>query len=160
MLFRSTSCPVCVVPAGFYAEQFQVLAQKTVSGQRPDPAQWRLIDFTDQISQYFINGYVTQESLTATTFVVTAENYAAAPYYNLNDYIPLVPIGATGQQLNFGDEYYFYGSLETDIQATIYEMKYKINLSANEFLLSQNPTWTQGTQSYIDRKSTRLNSSH
>ena len=145
----TTSCPVCVVPAGFYAEQFQVLAQKTVSGQRPDPAQWRLIDFTDQISQYFINGYVTQESLTATTFVVTAENYAAAPYYNLNDYIPLVPIGATGQQLNFGDEYYFYGSLETDIQATIYEMKYKINLSANEFLLSQNPTWTQGTQSYI-----------
>jgi hypothetical protein len=145
----TTSCPVCVVPAGFYATQFQVLVQKTPSGQRPDPSSWRLIDFTDQISGQFINGYVTQESLTATTFVVTAENYSSAPFYNLNDYIELTPNGATGQQLNFGDEYYFYGNLETDIQATIYEMKYKINLSFNEFLVSQNPTWTPGTPSYV-----------
>jgi hypothetical protein len=28
-------------------------------------------------------------------------------------------------------------------------MKYKINLSSSEFLVSQNPTWTFGTQSYI-----------
>ena len=34
-------------------------------------------------------------------------------------------------------------------QATIYEMKYKINLSNAEFLNTSNPTWTQGTQSYI-----------
>ena len=145
----TTFCPTCVVPAGFYASQFQVLAQKVITGQRPSSDQWRVIDFTDQISNNFINGYVTQESLTATTFIVTAENYAAAPLYNLNDYVSLVPKGATGQQLNFGDEYYFYGNLETDIQATIYEMKYKINLSVNEFLVSQNPSWTRGTQSYI-----------
>ena len=145
----TTSCPVCTVPAGFYATQFQVLAQKTLAGERPNPTQWRLIDFTDQISDLFLNGYVTQQSLTATTFVVTAENYSSAPYYNLNNYIELVQNGATGQQLNFGDEYYFYGSLETDIQATIYEMKYKINLSFNEFLVSQNPTWTPGTPSYV-----------
>jgi len=145
----TTSCPTCTVPAGFYATQFQVLAQRTIAGQRPDPTQWRLIDFTDQISNMFINGYVTQESLTASTFTVTAENYNLAPFYNLNDYIELVQNGATGQQLNFGDEYYFYGSLETDIQATIYEMKYKINLSFNEFLVSQNPTWTPGTPSYV-----------
>jgi hypothetical protein len=145
----TTSCPVCTVPAGFYATQFQVLAQKTLAGQRPNPTEWRLIDFTDQISDLFLNGYVTQQSLTATTFVVTAENYSSASYYNLNNYIELVQNGATGQQLNFGDEYYFYGSLETDIQATIYEMKYKINLSFNEFLVSQNPTWTPGTPSYV-----------
>jgi hypothetical protein len=145
----TTNCVDCVVPAGYYASQFQVLAQKVVTGQRPSPEQWKMIDFTDQISSYFINGYVTQESLTATTFVVTAENYESAPFYDLNDYVSLVPNGATGQQLNFGDEYYFYGNLETDIQATIYEMKYKINLSVNEFLVSQNPSWTPGTQSYV-----------
>ena len=145
----TTSCPTCTVPAGFYATEFQVLAQKTELGQRPDPTQWRLIDFTSQISDLFLNGYVTQQSLTATTFIVTSENYSSAPYYNLNNYVELVQNGATGQQLNFGDEYYFYGSLETDIQATIYEMKYKINLSFNEFLVSQNPTWTPGTASYV-----------
>jgi hypothetical protein len=145
----SGSTTNCVVPVGYYASQFQVLAQKVATGQRPSPEQWRIIDFTNQISSYFVNGYVTQESLTATTFVVTAENYSAAPNYNLNDYVSLVPNGATGQQLNFGDEYYFYGNLETDIQATIYEMKYKVNLSVNEFLVSQNPSWTPGTQSYV-----------
>jgi hypothetical protein len=145
----TTLCPTCVVPAGFYANQFQVLAQKVPVGQRPVADNWKLIDFTEQASQFFVNGYVTQESLTATTFTITAENYSSAPYYNLNDYVSLVPKGDTGPNLNFGDEYYFYGNLETDIQATIYEMKYKINLSSNEFLVSQNPTWTFGTKSYV-----------
>jgi hypothetical protein len=67
----------------------------------------------------------------------------------LNNFISLVPLNTTQPNLNFGDEYYFYGNLETDIQATIYEMKYKINLSSNEFIVSQNPTWTKGTQSYV-----------
>ena len=55
----------------------------------------------------------------------------------------------TGLQLNFGDEYYFYGSLETDIQATIYEMIYKLNLSNSEFQTSSNPTWNTTTKTYI-----------
>jgi hypothetical protein len=145
----TTHCPTCIVPTGFYATQFEVLVQKTLNGVRPNPTQWKLIDFTDQISSMFVNGYVTQESLTATTFVITSENYSSAPYYNLNNYIDLVPLNTTTPKLNFGDEYYFYGSLETDIQATIYEMKYKINLSSTEFLVSQNPTWTFGTKSYV-----------
>lgn len=145
----TTHCPTCIVPTGFYATQFEVLVQKTLNGVRPNPTQWKLIDFTDQISGMFVNGYVTQESLTATTFVITSENYSSAPYYNLNNYIDLVPLNTTTPKLNFGDEYYFYGSLETDIQATIYEMKYKINLSSTEFLVSQNPTWTFGTKSYV-----------
>ena len=145
----TTHCPTCIVPTGFYATQFEVLVQKTLNGVRPNPTQWKLIDFTDQISGMFVNGYVTQESLTATTFVITSENYSSAPFYNLNNYIDLVPLNTTTPKLNFGDEYYFYGSLETDIQATIYEMKYKINLSSTEFLVSQNPTWTFGTKSYV-----------
>jgi hypothetical protein len=51
--------------------------------------------------------------------------------------------------LNFGDEYYFYGNLETDISATIYEMKYLINLGRNQFTDTSNPTWTKGTKSYV-----------
>jgi hypothetical protein len=145
----TTQCPTCVVPQGFYATQFQVLAQKTPVGQKPSPQSWRIIDFTSQISDQFINGYVTQNSLTGTTFVITDSNYNSAPLYNLNNFIDLVPLNTVGPKLNFGDEYYFYGNLETDIQATIYEMKYKINLSSTEFLVSQNPTWTFGTKSYV-----------
>jgi hypothetical protein len=39
--------------------------------------------------------------------------------------------------------------LETDIQATIYEMRYKINLGQSEFQSTSNPSWTQGTKSYV-----------
>jgi hypothetical protein len=145
----TTYCPSCDVFRGFVATKFQVLVQLVNTGERPDPAQWRIIDFTTQIEDQFINGYVTEESLTGSTFIVSPDNYNSAPYYNLNDYVPLTPISLTGSQLNFGDEYYFYGSLETDIQATIYEMKYKINLSVNEFKNTTNPSWSAGTKSYI-----------
>jgi hypothetical protein len=145
----TTYCPTCVVPQGFYAQKFQILAQKVPVGERPVAENWKLIDFTSEISSLFINGYVTEQSITSNTFVITNENYNSAPFYNLNNFIDLVPLNSTEPTLNFGDEYYFYGNLETDIQATIYEMKYKINLSSTEFLVSQNPTWTKGTSSYV-----------
>ena len=96
-----------------------------------------------------VNGYITQEGLTGNTFIITKELYEESPSYNLNDYIPLTPVNYTGTSLNFGDEYYFYGSLETDIQATIYEMNYKVNLGQAEFQATSNPTWTQGNPSYV-----------
>jgi hypothetical protein len=145
----SVYCPTCDLPFGYYGDTFQILAQKVTTGQRPDPTQWRLIDFTSQISNNFINGYVTQSSLTGTTFIISPDNYNSAPYYNLNSYIPLTPNNTTGQKLNFGDEYYFYGAFETDIQATIYEMRYKVNLSSSEFQVSTNPSWKPGTKSYV-----------
>ena len=145
----TTLCPSCDLITGFYADTFQVICQKVIGTGRPDPDEWKIIDFTPQISATTINGYLTVDSLTATTFTITEENYAAADDYNLNDFIPLVPNGTTTPSLNFGDEYYFYGSLETDIQATIYEMKYKVNLGQAEFQSTSNPTWTKGTNSYI-----------
>ena len=51
--------------------------------------------------------------------------------------------------LNFGDEYAFYGNFETDITATIYEMRYLVTLGRNEFTNTSNPTWTSGTTSYV-----------
>jgi hypothetical protein len=52
-------------------------------------------------------------------------------------------------KLNFGDEYYFYGNVETDIQGTIYEMKYAINLQEEQFTNSSNPTSIVNGNQYI-----------
>jgi hypothetical protein len=146
----TTICPsVCDVVSGFYADKFEIICQKVDGTGRPNSSEWKIIDFTDQISNMFVNGYITEESITGATFVITDEEYENAPSYNLDNYIPLTPVGYTGSSLNFGDEYYFYGSLETDIQATIYEMRYKINLSQAEFQSSSNPSWTSGTPSYV-----------
>jgi hypothetical protein len=146
----TTQCPTsCDVPKGYFGTKFEIICQKVTSGQRPDPTQWRIIDFTDQMSDYFIDGYITEESIIKNTFVITKELYDNASFYNLDEYIDLTPIGNIGEDLTFGDEYYFYGGIETDIQATIYEMNYKINLSNNEFKNTSNPTWVKGTNSYI-----------
>jgi hypothetical protein len=139
----------CDTVPGFYADKFEIIVQKVPTGERPSPSEWKIIDFTEQLLPTSLNGFITQEGLTGNTFVITNEAYEDAPYYNLNDYIPLSTVGDTNTQLNFGDEYYFYGNLETDIQATIYEMRYKINLGQAEFQSSSNPSWTQGTASYV-----------
>ena len=146
----TTHCPTtCDTPSGFFATNFQVIAQKVVTGQRPDPSKWKVIDYTSSLSTTTINGYITEEGLTGTTFVITPDLYNNAPYYNLNNFIPLTPLGTTTPNLNFGDEYFFYGSFESDIQATIYEMRYKVNLSFAEFQTTTNPTWKKGSNSYV-----------
>ena len=146
----TTLCPnVCPDNKGFFAEDFQIICQKVVGNGRPEPSEWKIIDFTQQLEPTKINGQITQDGLTGNTFVITQDLYDNAPIYDLNDYISLTPQGFSGSQLNFGDEYYFYGNLETDIQATIYEMRYKINLSDVEFLTSSNPTWTPNTKPFM-----------
>jgi hypothetical protein len=142
------SCP-CDSSQGFFANKFEILCQKVVGNARPNSSEWVAIDFTSQLTSTMIDGYITQEGLTGNTFVITQQDYDEAPTYNLNTYIPLTPVGYTGTSLNFGDEYYFYGSLETDIQATIYEMNYKINLGQAEFQTTSNPTWTSSKPSYV-----------
>ena len=136
---------------GFVANTFEIICQKVTGNVRPDPSLWRVIDFTSMVSATTINGNITVEGLTGTTFVITSDDYdnAENDIYNL-DYLSLPSkTGNTETSLNFGDEYYFYGALETDIEATIYEMKYKVNLSATEFQASSNPTWSSSVKPYI-----------
>ena len=94
------------------------------------------------------NGFITQVGLTGTTFQIGFDDYNNAAAYQLQNYLDIPENGQT-DILNFGDEYYFYGNFETDISATIYEMKYLINLNRNQFTNTSNPTWTSGTKSYI-----------
>jgi len=129
---------------GYVANTFQIICQVVKNGERPESDKWRIINYTSQLSASTINGYITQSGLTGNTFIISKTLYDAAPYYRLNDNIKLPTINQSGQTLNFGDEYYFYGSLETDIQATIYEMRYKMNLGQAEFQRSSNPTWSSG----------------
>ena len=121
-----------------------------VSGDtRPQPTQWRQIDFTSQLSTTLVGGgFIVTSGLTSQVFEISLNNYTGATTYNLANYISL-PTLAQPNVLNFGDEYYFYGNLETDIMATIYEMKYLVNLGNNQFTSTSNPTFVQGTQPFI-----------
>jgi phage-related tail fiber protein len=130
---------------GFSNTSMALICQFVSGDTRPNPSNWKLIDVTSQVSS---GGYLTVSGITGTTFQITENIYQNAPYYYLNDFIS-IPTNGEPNVLNFGDEYYFYGNFETDIAATIYEMRYLINLNQNQFTNTTNPTWISGTTSYI-----------
>jgi hypothetical protein len=134
--------------SGFSANRMKIICQKTSVGQRPDPTSWLEIDVTSQLTGSSVNGFITMSGITGTTFQITESNYNSATSYNLANYIDLTPNNST-DILNFGDEFYFYGNIETDIAATIYEMRYLVTLGRNQFTNTANPTWTSGTTSYV-----------
>jgi hypothetical protein len=138
------------LPSGFTANNIKILAQKVGSGTtRPSATLWKEIDIYSQISATTINNYLTQTGMTGTTIQITKNMYDTAPTYDLNNYIQLPQIGQTGLTLNFGGEYYFFGNIETDIQATIYVMNFLCNLGQTQFFDSSNPTWNNSTPPYI-----------
>ena len=134
--------------SGYSANSFKVLCQIVSGTTQPIPTAWKEIDFTSEISGSSVNGYLTVSGLTGTTFQITTDLYDNASTYNLANYID-IPQNGYPEILNFGDEYYFYGNLQTDITATIYEMRYLINLGRNQFTNTSNPTWVSGTTSYV-----------
>jgi hypothetical protein len=138
------------LPSGFTANNIKILAQKVGSGTtRPSATLWKEIDVYSQISATTVNNYLTQSGMTGTTIQITKNMYDTAPTYDLNNYIQLPQVGQTGLTLNFGGEYYFFGNIETDIQATIYVMNFLCNLGQTQFFDSSNPTWNNSTPPYV-----------
>jgi hypothetical protein len=139
-----------LIPSGFTANNIKILAQKVPSGTtRPSSTLWREIDVYDQISATTVNNYLNTSGLTGTTIQLTKNMYDTASFYNLNNYIQLPQVNATGLTLNFGGEYYFFGNIQTDIQATIYVMNFLCNLGQTQFFDSSNPTWDGVTTPYV-----------
>ena len=129
------------VCSGFTANEISILCQKTIgSDSLPAPQNWVEIDVTPDLSGTLVNGYLTASGLTGTTFTISLNDFSGGTIYDLNNYID-IPMNGETDKLNFGDEYYFFGEINTDIQATIYEMKYAVNLPEEQFTNTTNPTF-------------------
>lgn len=136
-------------PIGFIVNKIELIIQKTQTGEKPTPNNWKKIDVTDQINNYLEYNLLSEELLTQTTFQINKVMYENAQNYNLSNYIAIPGQGSGEEELNFGDEYYFYGVVKTDIQATIYVMNYACNLGTTQFTRSSNPTANTSTVPYI-----------
>ena len=138
---------------GWRAGEFWVLAQKTNTTDRPDPAKWRAIDFTQLLDDNgFIDGsdYINPAGMTSLNFTISQTNYDSGIQYNLSSQVTVkLPNDSNEYAMNFGDETFFHGYLQTDIQATIYEMRYLVNLPSTQFTYSSNPTWSEGITPYM-----------
>ena len=134
---------------GWQANKIHLLYQIVQPGGDISPNQWKQANVTEQIggstNDYAYNNQIPLSgcvlSSASTKFYLTAANQATATTYNLDNYITVPSASTTAgvtyltgpQLLQFGDEYFFNGGLQTDIMATIYNMKYYINLSSTQF---------------------------
>jgi hypothetical protein len=130
---------------GFSAREFKVLYQIVDNSlDRPLPNAWKVYDFTStnittvsgetidpkllERQNPDLNGFLidTNVSSSATTFsIINSLNMAT---------------NTSPNSLQFGDERFFYGNLETYIGATIFKTLFNINISADNFKSTSNIT--------------------
>jgi len=134
--------------SGIRADKLHILYQIVGSGDQVDPTAWLSKDVTSDIIGHS-SGQISALMLVNTIFYLSGIdappsggsglcNGYSSVAYAINNYVVQPTLTS---HLQFGDEYFFYGSLETDIMATIYEMRHVIQLGTNEFETSLNPTW-------------------
>lgn len=135
-------------PSGFTCTNVKLICQKVTDGSRPDPTEWKEIDVTATISANTGSINIGPAEISGTTFQITKDLYDNADFYRLEDIIDL-PLLNLSTGMTFGEEYFFYGTLKTDVEATIYEMRYLINLATSQYIRSSNPTWNLGKDMYF-----------
>jgi hypothetical protein len=130
---------------GFFATNFKLLYQivddETI---RPDSSAWKVYDFTSTAITSLINESIDPTLLenqnpTAIGFLLTSTIDTSSTLFNL---VPILNMAPNNQPtyLQFGDERFFYGNLETFIGATIYKTIFSIYVNSSEFNTTSNPT--------------------
>tara|TARA_R110000851_G_scaffold251971_1_gene404460 strand:+ start:26229 stop:28283 length:2055 start_codon:yes stop_codon:yes gene_type:complete len=121
---------------GFYADTFKVLFQIVPNGGTLEADSWSQVDFTSSVSGATFIDVATLEmqSPFAVTpnFNLSVDSTSGATAYSVIDTLTMPP-SASPELLQFGDERFFYGNVETFIGATIYKTIFKISINASDF---------------------------
>jgi hypothetical protein len=140
---------------GFYANDFVLLAQVVDESleSRPDPEEWREIDFTTTLitsgaSETIDPILLEDQAPNNTGFILEGPTYTGSSTFNLGVHLDM-PEGTYYNKMNFGDERLFYGNIDTFIGATIYKTLFSLNIDGAEFGSSSNVTWEDGNDRYV-----------
>lgn len=125
---------------GWYADILKVLVQRVPKGQLPNSDEWREIDLTSMINNHNVGDRIDPLNLQNTVFTVTNTLYNSANIFSLRDYIDIPQIGETNI-LQFGDEQFFYGNIESAGVITKYRTQFDFVIPPNQWNFSQNPTF-------------------
>lgn len=125
---------------GFYAEKLELLAQKVSDANcRPDPASWQKIIWSD-VSNETLNPLIIEDQNPATNdFLLTGARYSSGTIYD-NAVLGIADIN-TDFIMNFGDERFFYGNIDTYIGAKIFKTVFSLNVNSTQFTTTTNPTY-------------------
>ena len=130
---------------GFYGNNLKVLYQIVNSvSDRPNTANWKEVDFNDTTLTTVLGETIDPIALenqnpAVNGFRLSYGNTSGATTYSCINDLNMVP-NVTPEILQFGDEKFFYGNLETYIGATIYKTIFKINPNSSQFNTTSNPT--------------------
>jgi hypothetical protein len=132
---------------GFYAHRFKVLVQIVDNTEdRPDPTKWIAINYTTNAitsaNSYTIDPLLLEkQDSQAIGFVLTKEKLNTGSIYNLNG-LNIAELNCT-EDLQFGDERFFFGNLDTHIGACVKRPVFSLTIDTSEFKKTSNPTWLQ-----------------
>ena len=130
---------------GFYGYNFKVLFQKVANADdRPDPTTWKAYDYTNDnlttVSGETINPIQLQNQSPVTNgFIITELTNTGATTYDLTSVLDMAP-KTSPTDLQFGDERFFFGNIETYIGATIYKTFFPITINAGQYDTTGNNT--------------------
>jgi hypothetical protein len=114
-----------------------------------DPAKWKAVDVTNQISGHVTGNAIQPSGLTNTLFEINPTLITTYPDYRLSylNYPNALP--TDDAKLAFGEEVFFFGNVNTDIEAVAYVTDIAVNLPINQFNYTENPTWDGVSKIYI-----------
>jgi hypothetical protein len=112
----------------------------------PDASKWKSIDLTDQIENHVAGQAISPSGLTETLFEIDPLLVSTFTDYRLT-YLNYP--NALTDKLAFGEEVFFFGNVKTDIEAVGYVTDIAVNLPANEYNYTENPTWDGVSKLYI-----------
>jgi len=130
---------------GFYADKFKLVYQiVSASTDRPDPTAWKVYDYTSTAitttTGETINPQLLENQNPITNdFVLTLLRDNAASQFDLISILNMPNINQPNN-LQFGDERFFYGNIQTYIGASIYKTIFDIRVDSNTFNTTTNPT--------------------
>jgi hypothetical protein len=146
---------------GFYATNFKLIYQIVDDqNQRPDPSAWKFYDYTTtaltQNSGVTINPLILENQSPYSNsscdgqngFILNNNINQLSSTYGITTSLSMAP-NTQPEILQFGDERFFYGNIDTYIGATIYKTIFDIRINTSQYNLTSNPTRSQNTSTSL-----------
>jgi len=130
---------------GFYADKFKLVYQiVSDSNTRPDSGSWKSYDFTSTLITSTSNTTIDPKLLeiqspSSIGFYLDKLKDSGSTVFDITQSLNMAT-NSSPSSLQFGDERFFYGNLETYIGANIYKTIFDIRVNASQFNETTNPT--------------------
>lgn len=129
---------------GFSAKEFKILYQIVSGDTRPLADAWKVHDFTTSAITVNVGETIDpilleNQNPTAMGFKLDLPTCSADTTFSIINSLSMAP-NSNPNILQFGDERFFYGNIDTYIGANVYKTIFKLSVSADLFKYTSNVT--------------------